>query len=120
MNAGDTFLMPDAFGHHLYFILAILEDGSIVVCHITDARHRVEHTCVINVGEHQCVTKESAVRYDAAYICTAGENLAAFERQIRKQYEPLNNELLERIRRGALNSDNTPDNVKDILRPLIK
>lgn len=119
MNAGDTFLMPDAFGHHLYFILATLEDGSIVVCHITDAHHRVEHTCVISVGEHPFVTKESAVRYEAIYICP-GENLAAFERQIRKEYGPLSDKLLERIRRGALSSDNTPDNVKEILRPLMK
>lgn len=120
MNAGDTFLMPDAIGSHLYFILAVLDDGSIAVCHITEARRYVERACLINAGEHEFVKKESAVRYDAAYICPAGENLAAFERQIRKPFGPFSKELLDRIRRGALASEQTPPIVKDILRSLMK
>lgn len=120
MNAGDTFLMPDAIGHHLYFILAALADGSIVVCHITEARHHVERTCVIKVGEHEFVTKESAVLFSAAYLCPAGENLQAFQRQIRKTYGPLSEELLKRIREAALASDQTPEMIKNALKPFVK
>src|ERR1017187_4352810 len=98
MNAGDTFLMPDAIGTHLYCVLAVLEDGSIVVCHLTTLRRLSDRTCLIQPGEHSFIKQETAVVYSATYVCGSGEQLAAFERQIRKPFEPLSDELLARMR----------------------
>jgi hypothetical protein len=119
MNAGDTFLMPDAIGGHLYCVLAVLEDGSIIVCHVTTCRGRSDRSCLIQIGEHSFIKQESCVEYVYAYHCPAGENLAAFERHIRKPFEPLSAILLARMKNGAMASDRTSDRIKSLLKPFI-
>jgi len=119
MNAGDTFLMPDAIGGHLYCVLAVLEDGSIIVCHFTTCRPHSDRTCLIQIGEHSFIKQETCVNYTGTYVCYVGENLAAFERQIRKPFEPLSAALLGRIRSGALASERTADIIKDLLKPFV-
>lgn len=116
MNAGDTFVVPDAFGKHLNIVVAVLTDGSIIHCHITTLYPRSEKTCVIKKGEHPFVKHESVVRYGAIQHCTAGEALEALERCIEKRFEPVSEELLNRVREGALNSPQTSDIIKHLLR----
>jgi hypothetical protein len=116
MNAGETFLMPDAIGGHLYCVLAVLEDGSILVCHLTTGRRHSDRTCLIKPGEHSFVKQETSVLYSQAYVCAVGEQLEAFERQIRKPFEPLSDGLLTRIKEGALVSPETPDKIKALLK----
>ena len=115
MTPGDTFLIPDWMGTHLHFILSALPDGSVVLAHLTKRRAHTDDTCVIQAGEHPFVKSETAVRYDQAYICPAA-NLASLERIIIRKFEPLNDELLARIRRGALSSPQTPDKIKKLIR----
>jgi hypothetical protein len=119
MNAGDTFLMPDAIGGHLYCVLAVLEDNSIIVCHLTTSRRHSDRTCLIHPGEHSFIKQETSVAYVGAYICSAGDQLAAFERQIRKPFEALSADLLARMRNGAVASLETSDKIKDLLKPFI-
>ena len=116
MNAGDTFIVPDAFGKHLNVVLAVLEDGSIVHCHFTGRTARSDTTCVIQPNEHSFVKKETVVRYDRAEICAVGMALDALERCVEKKFEPLKAELLARVKKGALDSPQTPDKVKNVLR----
>jgi len=120
MNDGDTYLMPDAIGTHLYCVLGVLEDGSIIVCHLTTNRRHSDPTCIIKPGEHTFVKQYTCVAYFSAYICSAGDQLAAFERQIRKPFEPLSDALLARMRQGAIDSIETPDVVKNAIRRFIK
>jgi hypothetical protein len=61
MIAGDKFLMPDAIGSHLYCVLAVLEDDSIIVCHLTTLRRHNDRTCLIQPGEHSFIKHETAV-----------------------------------------------------------
>ena len=119
MNAGDTFVMPDAIGTHLYCVLAVLSDGGIIVCHLTTLRSRTEPTCIIRPGEHKFVEHDTAVQYSATYVCPAGESLAAFERQIKKTHDPLTPELLERMKKGAMASSNVSDDIKNLLKPFV-
>lgn len=119
MNAGDTFLMPDAIGSHLYCVLAVLDDGSIIVCHVTTCRGHSDRTCLIQEGEHSFIKHESCVEYVSAFHCPGGENLDAFERTIRKPFEPLTAALLTRMRNGAMASNRTTDKIKELLRPFI-
>jgi hypothetical protein len=116
MNPGDTFIVPDAYGTHLNVVLAVLEDGSIVHCHFTSRTARSETTCVIQPGEHSFIIRETVVRYDRAEICAAGMALEALERCVEKKFEPLKAELLARVKQGALDSPQTPDKVKNVLR----
>ena len=117
MNAGDTFLVPDAIGTHLYCVLALLDDDSVVLCHFTTRRRFSDPTCIVYKGEHEFfVEPESAVRYDQVHNCS-GEGLAALERMIMKRLAPLSAELLARVRKGALDSPQTPDKMKEMLKP---
>jgi hypothetical protein len=116
MKPGDTFILPDAFGNHLNTVLAVLEDGSVVHCHFTTRIRRSDTTCIIRPGEHPFFKSESCVRYDQTQICRAGPQLDALERLIEKRFEPLNDELLARVKQGALDSPQTPDKVKVALK----
>jgi hypothetical protein len=117
MKPGDTFILPDAFGKHLNVVLAVLQDGSIVHCHFTTRTRRSDTTCIVKPGEHVFFKKsESCVRYDQAQICQEGPALDALERLIEKRFEPLSNDLLARVRQGALDSLQTPDKVKTALK----
>jgi hypothetical protein len=116
MNPGDTFLIPDAIGTHLNCVLKIFPDGGLVLCHLTSLQGRSDKTCVIQPGEHSFVTKPTIVRYDQCqHLCTE-EGLKALERLIWKRFEPLSAELLARIIQGALNSPQTPDKIKALLK----
>lgn len=116
MKAGDTFILPDAFGKHLNAVLAVTRDDSIVLCHFTSRTRRSDPTCIIQPGEHPFIVRETAVRYDQALICESGPALEALERSIEKRFEPLSKELLARVIKGALDSPQTPDKVKQALR----
>ena len=115
MNAGDTFLIPDGISSHLNFVLAVLPDGALVICHFTTRRRHSDPTCIIQPKEHEFIVQETAVRYDQAHVCPADriENLL---RVITRRLDPLSRELLARIRQGALDSPQTPDVIKNLLR----
>lgn len=115
MNPGDTFLIPDAIGTHLYFVLATLADDTLILCHFTTRRAHTDNTCVIRPGEHSFVVKDTVVRYSAAYQCS-GDGLKALERTIVKRLECLSATLLKRVRQGALDSPETHDKIKALLK----
>lgn len=115
MSPGDAFLIPDGISIHLNFVLEVLEDGSLIVCHFSTRRRRSDATCVVTPGEHPFVDRETIVRYDQAHICPA-ERLENLRRVITRNMEPLPPELLARIRQGAIDSPQTPDFIKNCLR----
>jgi hypothetical protein len=115
MNAGDVFLLPDGIGNHLNCVLAVLDDDSVILCHFTTRQRRSDTTCIIQPGEHSFFDRETVLRYDQAHVCS-GEGLAALERLIMKRFEPLGADLLARVIRGALDSPQTPDKIKALLR----
>lgn len=115
MNPGDTFLIPDGISTHLNLVLAVLRDGSVIVCHFTTRRKYSDNTCVIQPGEHSFVQQETVVRYDQAHICAA-DRVQFLESVITRHLEPLSGNLLARIRQGALNSPQTPEKIKTALR----
>jgi hypothetical protein len=115
MKAGDTFLLPDGIGNHLNCVLAVLVEGSIVLCHFTTRQKRSDTTCIIQPGEHSFFDRETVMRYDQAHVCS-GDGLAALERLIMKRFEPLSAGLLARVKKGALDSPQTPDKIKALLR----
>lgn len=116
MNVGDTFRLPDGIGDHINCVLKILPDGSLITCHFTSLNKRSDKSCVMHAGEHSSITGDTVVRYDQVqHLCTE-ESIAAFERLIWKRFEPLSADLLLRIIKGALDSSQTSDKIKDFLR----
>ncbi len=115
MNAGDVFHLPDWFGGHFNFILEVLPDGSVIICNFTELKAYSDRTCVVTIGEHECITKDSVVYYAEAYLCKTEDQMGALERQISSRKAPLSADLLARVRQGALDSPHTPEYIKDLL-----
>jgi hypothetical protein len=114
MNPGDTFLLPDAFGTHLYIVLAKLDDGTVVFCHCTTSKKHTDNTCIIRPGEHEFAIRDTAVQYASAFDCS-GDGLEKLVKSIIKPLPPLSAELLARVRKGALESSQTSDKIKTLL-----
>lgn len=117
MNPGDTFWIPDGIGTHLNFVMAVLGDGSLVVCHFTTRRPYSDQTCIIRPGEHAALDRETVVRYDQAHICPA-DRVRNLENVITQRQERLSEELLARIIQGAIDSPQTPDKIKNALESI--
>lgn len=115
MNAGDTFLIPDGISIHLNFVLEVLPDGSLIICHFTTRRRHSDPTCIVQPGEHEFIDRETAVRFDQAHVCPA-DRIVNLQGVIVRNLAPLSAALLARIRQGALDSPQTSDEVKELLR----
>ena len=118
MNSGDAFVLPDWTGSHLHFVLGVTADETLILSHFTTRRAHSDTTCVVYAGEHSFIVRETMVRYDQAYFCS-GEGIAALERIIVKRFEPLSDTLLKKVRKGALDSPQTPDKIKNALRLIL-
>ena len=116
MKAGDTFHLPDFAGGHINFVLEVFEDGSVITCNFTDYAY-IDKTCVVDATEHPNVTKKSVVNFKKAHHCEDGWPKEALERLIGGNYKkPLSPELLARIRKAALDSPHTSDEIKAALK----
>jgi hypothetical protein len=117
VNPGDTFLLPDAVGTHLYFVLARTITGGLIFCHCTSTKEHTDNTCVIQKGEHEFFIRETSVQYASAFEHSEeGEGLKALEASIIKRFKPLSQELLARICQGALDSPQTADKIQTLLK----
>jgi hypothetical protein len=119
MNASDTFLIPSDIGTHLNIVLGVLPDGSLIITHLTSRRRYSDATCVIQPGEHPFVKQETVARYDQTHICPQ-ERIPNLEGVITKRLDPLSPALLARMQQGALASPQTPENIKALLKPLVR
>jgi hypothetical protein len=115
MNPGDAFLIPDGISTHINFVIAVLADHSLIICHFTTRRRHSDTTCLIQAGEHPYIDRETAVRYDQAYQCPE-DRIVNLNGVITKRLPPLSANLLTRIRQGALDSSQTPPRIKELLR----
>src|SRR5579862_1289009 len=112
MKAGAVFFLADWGGGHINFCIEAFEDGSVITCNFTDCTRGSDQTCVILPGEHPEIKKKSVVNYAKAHHCEAGLPFEALLRLIESHKAPLSNQLLAKIRKGALDSPRTADIIK--------
>jgi len=118
MNAGDTFLFLDIPQKHLWIVIsdpAANPTDPVVIVSLTTHRGNVDETCVLNVGDHPFIKHATSVFYAKAMSWPKGrlEGLARSGRvEIR---EPLDPEVLGRIRVGASESWRIPEGCRKIL-----
>jgi len=116
MKAGAVFFLADWGGGHINFCIEAFEDGSVITCNFTDCTRGSDQTCVILPGEHPEIKKKSVVNYAKAHHCEAGLPFEALLRLIESHKAPLSNQLLAKIRKGALDSPRTADIIKQALK----
>ena len=109
MNPGDTLIGLDE-QRHLWMIL-ILEtaNGQVAIANLTSHAPEQKRSCdeecvIVRPGEHPYPSRDSCVSYRHASLISLEWLLKGVENRTYTRREPLSERLLERIRRGALDS----------------
>jgi hypothetical protein len=110
LAAGDTFVTE-----HLWFVLSDPDANGEVVCvSLTSHENHEDGTTICRRGEHPFITHDSIVLYASARRMQVAAIEAAINATIGRVRRDArcSDELLERIRRGAIQSVFTPNGIK--------
>ena len=116
LNIGDSFVIEDANGKHLHFIIAeqSKEDHSQIMLVYVSSSNTVykDTTTIIQPGEHPFITTESWIRYQNTRIYSRNE-IAPL---ITAHYGKISEDLLLRIQHGLETSDKVSKRDKGIYK----
>ena len=114
-NAGDVF-QPK--GHHCYVIISDTErdPNQLVLVNFTGLEFYKDQSCIIHVGEHLFITKETCMNYAKARIADRSMLEQAEAAGLTPRWDPVSPELLARIRSGAEQTNELPQDVEVFLR----
>lgn len=118
LNCGDTFLTGDGDedNFHLWIVLTPPSEGEVVTVCMVTAHKRSERLVVLNKGDHPFVQHESVIAYRFSQIRSVEDIQELLRSGAAKPRDPVNPELLKRIRAGLLDSDFTPNGVRAYYR----
>jgi len=113
MKPGDTFITADpstARDTHLWVIVSdpAQDEDRIVILNLTTAAKHHDKTCILVVGDHPFITRESAVNYGQGYVLSRATLGAQLNRRRIENREPVTAAVLQRIRDGAGVSPHLP------------
>jgi len=108
MNEGETYY----YGHHHIVISQPNDADEVVIVNFTGWAANKDQSCIVEVGEHPCITKKSVVLYRAAQVLDPDAQ-AAFVRASTKGAN-VSQELLTRIQEGT-QSDFIPQKCERIV-----
>ena len=120
VKAGSAFFVPSTggffnpAGSHLFVALTDPDEkGDFISVSVMTLRGNLDQTCVLEVGDHEFVTRRSCVNYLQAnkqYAVQTEKDLTSGNCKPAADVKP---ELLARMRRGLLASGNTPQFILD-------
>jgi hypothetical protein len=119
LNAGETFhaQAPGSTRPHLYVaVTAANAEGNFVIANVTSQSESKDQSCIMNVGDHPFIRKESVINYAAARVTNEHAVSAAARRGIIRYDVPVTPAALARIQTGALSSPHTELGVKAAVR----
>lgn len=96
---------PDTF--HLYIIISIVDTKALIV-NVTTKKVGSDVSCVLQVGDHDFITRESVINYGDAKIPEIDNLKSAIDKKILKPQKPVTDDLLIRIVNGAKISNAFP------------
>lgn len=109
INPGFTFLSrtPEYKTQHLYIVISIINTKALFV-NVTTKKVSSDVCCVLNVGDHNFITRESVINYGDAKTAEIKNLEQAIKKHYMKSNEPVTDSLLSRIIKGAKNSNAFP------------
>ncbi len=96
---------PNTF--HLYIIISIVDTKALLV-NVTTKKASSDVSCVLQVGDHDFITRESVINYGDAKIAEIDKLKEAIDKRYFKPQKPITDDLLIRILKGARNSKAFP------------
>lgn len=117
ISAGDTFLVAQPY-NHLYVVCSntAADQSRVVLVSFTTFKPKEETCCMVQPGEHAFVKRRTCVRYKDARIATVSDLLVLVDKQLMQKRDPVSADLLDRIRKGAAQSDYLPEECRKVLQ----
>ncbi|MBU6430237.1 MAG: hypothetical protein KGR26_14575, partial [Cyanobacteria bacterium REEB65] len=85
----------------------------VVIANITTLREdSPDQTCIVNPGDHPWVQRPSLVFYQGSRLLAVANMTGWFNRNVYRREPDASDGLMARIRRGALDSEATPEEVR--------
>lgn len=122
MKAGDTFLAgrdEDEKLHLRIVVTAPNADGEVAVVSVTTRRNRSETLVVLQAGDHPFIQHESVIAFAYAEISSVARIEQTIASGAARSREPVAAALLKRIQAGLLDSDFTPNGVRQFARDVL-
>jgi len=118
LNRGDTFLTGDEQEDtlHLWIVLTPPSEGEVVTVSITTKRRRSETLVELHPGDHPFIIHDSVIAYSYARIRTVEEIEGAVASGAARLREPVSPEVLERVCKGLVESDFTPNGIRQFYK----
>jgi hypothetical protein len=117
VHVGDTFFIEGVADHHLWVIISDpeIDSSHVIFVSMTSLDVTKEDVCIIESGEHPFVKHRTCIAYHDARRASL-ENLHHLQSLGRiLPQQPVNSELLTRIRRGASLSRDIPIEILELL-----
>jgi hypothetical protein len=104
-------------GHHLWFVCTTPNrDGEVVIVNATTRQtDSPDITCIVGAADHPWLKHESVILYQKSRPFPANNFEGSIKRGDFKPQAPASDELLLRIRKGALDSEFTPREVWEMV-----
>ena len=119
MNAGETFHAPspDSSIKHLWIAVTVPDaNGNQVIVNVSKQGEGKDQSCILNVGDHPWLSRESIIFYAEAKITNAGAVSSAAKGRVIEYDAEVTADALTRIREGALVSPHTPGKVLAMIK----
>lgn len=119
MKAGDTFHVrsPSSTKSHLYIVVTGVDaKGNLVIANVTTQDQGKDQSCVLNVGDHPFLTRESVVNYAEALIAKEENVLSGARGGVVQHDVPVPHDVLNRVQQGAIASPHTEIRVKNAVK----
>lgn len=115
MNAGDAYKW--SWGGHIWVVISdpAQDPDQVLIVNFTENRAWQDKSCVVTVGDHPSIYKETCVFYAKAQLSSNLELDAAVASGQIVLDEPVSQSLLEQIRLGAAKSNRLAFKHKDLL-----
>jgi len=118
LSRGDTFLTGDEQDDtlHPWIILTPPSEGEVVTVSVTTKRRRSETLVELHPGDHPFIVHDSVIAYSYSRIRTVEEIEVAVASGTAKLREPISPKILERVCNGLLDSDFTPNGIRNFYK----
>lgn len=103
---------------HLWVIISDPQQdpNSVVIVNLTSFDEEKDPSCVLEFGEHSFVRKKTCIRYLSARVTNIPNLIEGEKRQIFWRKEDASKSLIAKLRKGAMQSRFTVNNIRKILR----
>jgi len=118
MKAGDVFRLVKGADKHAKVIISDPASfpGKVLFVGMTSWDPREDQSCILLPGDHSTVYHRTCITYSRGNAKASNTELdAMFRAGLLQVFEPVSNDVLQRIRKGAIESTRTPKDFKEML-----